>query len=132
MSISDNEDLDKKPSAKKTTGDSPSQSSSTNNNSRRTQKRGLNNNWSSSVDNDEKSGIRGRGGRNANIVHKNLRLNYDDQVDISYRRTALLLRGGGSGGSVGEKKNEIIIMPSLVSLSDDFFNTNNIENDNYN
>ncbi len=131
MSISDNEDLDKKPSAKKTTEDSPS-SSSTNNNSRRTQKRGLNNNWSSSDDNDEKAGIRGRGGRNSNIVHKNLRLNYDDQVDVSYRRTALLLRGGGGSGSGGEKKNEIIIMPSLVSLSDDFFNTNNIENDNYN
>ena len=132
MSISDNEDLDKKPSAKKTTEDSPS-SSSTNNNSRRTQKRGLNNNWSSSDDNDEKAGIRGRGGRSANIVHKNLRLSYDDQVDVSYRRTALLLRGGGGSGSVGEKKNEIIIMPSLVSLSDDFFNNSitpsNIEND---
>ena len=130
MSISDNEDLDQKPSAKKTTEDSPS-SSSTNNNSRRTQKRGLNNNWSSSDDNDEKvGGIQGR-----NIVHKNLRLSYEDQVDVSYRRTALLLRGGGGSGSVDEKKNEIIIMPSLVSLSDDFFNngiTPNSNIDNYN
>lgn len=128
MSISDNEDLDQKPSAKKTTEDSPS-SSSTNNNSRRAQKRGLNNNnWSGSDDNDEKAGIQGR-----NIVHKNLRLSYEDQVDVSYRRTALLLRGGVGSGSVDEKKNEIIIMPSLVSLSDDFFNNSitpsNIEND---
>ena len=117
MSISDSEDLDTKPSAQPRPTETPP----------RRQKRGLNNNNNNCSGNDPQIGD--------GTVVQNMTLSSEQQMELSYQRTATLLRGVNSSGDYnGAKSNkEIIIIPSLVSLSDDFFKIHdkNNSNDNY-
>jgi hypothetical protein len=118
MSVSDNEDLDTKPSAASQQQPQPTETPP----ARRNQKRGLN--YSENVGLVDSS--RGGGGRH---TVQNISLSHEQQVEISYRRAAMLLRGGAAnedGDSYNNKnEKEIVIMPSLVSLSDDFFKISN-------
>ena len=104
MSISDSEDLDSKPAAQPRATETP-----------RRQKRGLNKN------NNHGSGS---SISSAAAAVPNMTLSNEQQIELSYQRAASLLRGMNNSDHHGNNK-AIIIMPSLVSLSDDFFNINN-------
>lgn len=93
MSISDNEDLDTKPPALK----SPP---------RRVRHR---------------HGSQGSSEEGESLKEQYIKLSKEEQIEISYQRASALLSEDENGGGEREWNGEIVLIPSLVSLSKDFF-----------